>query len=136
MFDYLVALTVRLSSTWTCRTPKVHPGPINVRCPGEVHSINIIEGHASHLSIWIDPVRRPAAECYKIHPDHQGKEATAGDSGIAPSHPAVLKNVDILSLLRSARLGKKSHSLLVPLSLLEKIIGHTCSQPNSATMAK
>ena len=64
IFDSEVALTVRLEliSTWTRRTPKIHPGLIDIRCPGEVHGINIIEGHASHLSTWIDPVRRPAAE--------------------------------------------------------------------------
>ena len=72
VFDLKVALTVRLRliSTGIRRAPKVHPWPVDVRCPGEVHSINIIKGHASHLSTWIDPVHRPAAERYKNHSDH------------------------------------------------------------------
>ena len=77
-----MALTVRLRliSTGTSRAPKVHPGAVDVRRPGEVHSINIIEGHASHLRSWIDAVHRAAAEKYENHPDHQREEATANDS--------------------------------------------------------
>ena len=58
-----MALTVRrgLISTGTRRAPKVHPWAVDVRRPGEEHSIIIIEGHASHLSTWIDPVHRRAA---------------------------------------------------------------------------
>lgn len=57
IFDPEVRLTVRprLISTGTRRTPKIHPGTVEVRSPCKVHSINIIEGHVSHLSIWIDP---------------------------------------------------------------------------------
>ena len=82
IFDPEVRLTVRprLISTGTRRAPKIHPGTVEVRRPGEVHSINIIEGHASHLSIWIDPFHRSATQRYKIHPEHQGNEATANDS--------------------------------------------------------
>ena len=107
--DLEAALTVRLRliSTGTRRAPKIHPGAVNVRRPGEVHSINIIEGHASHLSTWIDPVHRPAAGRYENHPDQQGKEATANDSQIAPRHPAVLESADNLSLFRSALLRKE-----------------------------
>ena len=109
VFDLKVALTVRLRliSTGTRRTPKVHPGAVDVRRPGEEHSINIIEGHASHLSTWIDPVHRPAAERYENHPDHQGKEVKADDSQIIPRHQAVLESTDNLSLFRSAPLRKK-----------------------------
>ena len=66
-----VALTVRLRlvSTGTRRAPKVHPRAVDVRRPGEVHGINIIEGHASHLGTWIDPVHRPAAKRYENHSD-------------------------------------------------------------------
>ena len=98
-FYLKVALTVslRLISTGTRRAPKVHPGAVDVRRPGEVHSINIIEGHASHLSTWIDPVHRPAAERYENHLDHQGKQATANASQIAPHHPAVLGSAGSLS---------------------------------------
>ena len=72
VFDLKVALTVRLRliSIGTRCAPKVHPGAVDVRRPGEVHSINIIKGHASHLSTWIDPVHRSAAERYKNHSDH------------------------------------------------------------------
>ena len=66
-----VALTVRLRlvSTGTRRAPKVHPRAVDVRRPGEVHGIDIIEGHASHLRTWIDPVHRPAAKRYENHSD-------------------------------------------------------------------
>ena len=109
VFDLKVALTVRLRliSTGTGRTPKVHPGAVDARRPGEVHSINIIEGHASHLSTWIDPVHRRVAERYENHPDHQGKKTTANNSQITARHPAVLKSTDKLSLFRSALLRKK-----------------------------
>ncbi len=82
VFDMEEPLTVvrRLISTGTRRAPKVHPRAVNVRHPSEVHSINIVEGHARHLSTWIDPVHRPAAERYKNHPDNQGKGAKANNS--------------------------------------------------------
>lgn len=72
VFNLKVTLTVRLRliSTGTRRATKVHPGAVDVRRPGEVHSISMIKGHASHLSTWIDPVHRPAAEKYKNHSDH------------------------------------------------------------------
>ena len=109
-FILKVALTVRLrlTSTGTRRAPKVHPGAVDVRRPGEVHSVNIIEGHASHLSTWINPVRRPAAKGYEDHPDQRGKEAKANDSHIAPRHPAVSESADDLSLFRSALLRKSA----------------------------
>ena len=128
VFDPKVRLTVRsrLISTRTRGAPKIHPGAVEVRRPGEIHSINIVKGHASHVSIWISPFHRSATRRDKIHPKRQRSEAITNEPQIAPRHPAVLESSGVVSRFRSALLRKKFHKLFGSLVVLEKTLGHIC----------
>ena len=53
--------TERMVPTDTRCAPKFHPWVRDVRRPGEIDDVNVVEGHASHFSIWIDPIYVPAA---------------------------------------------------------------------------
>ena len=75
--DVDLTLYLRLGTGVIGCTPEVHPRACNVGCPGEIDSINVVEGQTAHLSIRIDPVHIAAAGRDKASPDKQEVKGAA-----------------------------------------------------------